>query len=158
MQVPLQPLLRHYSRVLIFFLSKPPCLLVKPILDLWPHWMPQHDLLLLCTMVPATEPYVDTYPSAGVHSLSTPLTQWSPWAPTQTGFTLSSNTCRADEVSPEMFKGELSKPLFQSKKEGLRIYCSNITSLICISKHWFIYHKFISSFNKSHQHIHIATE
>ena len=37
---------------------------------------------------------------------------WSPWAPAQKGLTPPVNTHRADEVSPEMFEGELSEPSF----------------------------------------------
>ena len=48
----------------------------------------------------------------GPHSVDTQPAR-SPWAPVQIGFTLPDNTYRADEVSTEMFEGELSEPSFR---------------------------------------------
>ena len=48
----------------------------------------------------------------GSYFVDTQLAQ-SLWASTQTGFTLPNNIHEAHEVSPEMFKGELSKPSFR---------------------------------------------
>ena len=51
--------------------------------------------------------------SIGVPTFSMLDSPQPPSAPTQTCFILSSNTREADEVSLEMFNGEMSKPSFQ---------------------------------------------
>ena len=56
-------------------------------------------------------------PLTGVHSLSTLKPPRSPSALAQTGFTLSDINCRENEVSPEMFEGEMSEPSFHGVKE-----------------------------------------
>ena len=48
----------------------------------------------------------------GSHSIDAQPAR-SPSALAQIGFTLPKNIRKADEVSPKMFKGELSEPIFR---------------------------------------------